>query len=169
MTRYWQSTRAERGRENGSERRRKSSISLILSKAPLSGKHTQPHTPPLLMSPIRWLMETGLLWRSPSLRLLANRSSVALVFQDLTVATQGGQTLQLSTMYHISHKLLQTGFHDPPVMRVKMRTGTRVWTNSTVTFQATTRDQQLFVLLEADSMEEAVIPLTGSGTQCVVL
>lgn len=169
MTRYWQSTRAERGRENGNERKRRSSIRVILSRAPLSGKHTQPHTPPLHMTPIRWLMETVLLLRSPSLRLLANKSSVAPVFQDLTVATEGGQTLQLSTMCHISHKLLQMGFHDPPVMRAKMRTGRRVWTNSTVTIQATTRDQQLFVLLEADFMEEAVIPLTGSGTQCVVL
>lgn len=114
-------------------------------------------------------MATVPLLRSPSLHLQANKSSVALVFQDSTVVMEGGWTLQLSMTRHIIHKLLQTGFHDPPVMRVKMRTGRKVWTNSTVTIRATTLDQQLFVLLEADFMGEAAIPLTGSGTQCVVL
>lgn len=129
MTRYWQSTRAEQERENGSGRKRKSSISLILSRAPLSGKHTQPHTPPLHMTPIRWLMETVPLLRSPSLRLWGNKSSVSLVFQDLTVVMEGEETLQLSMMCHIIHKLLRMDFHDPRVMRVKMRTEMRVWTN----------------------------------------
>lgn len=129
MIRYWQSTRAERERENGNERKRKSSINLILSRAPLSGKHTRSLTPPLHMTPISWLMETVPLSKSQRLHLQANKGSVALVFHDLTVVMEAGQTLQLCMMFRIIRKLLQTGFHDPPVMRVKMRTGRRMWTN----------------------------------------
>lgn len=130
MTRYWQSTRAGRESENGSARKRRSFISLILSRVPPSGKHTQPHTtPPLRMTPIRWLMATVPLSRSLSLHLQANKSSVALVFHDSTVVMEGGWTLQLSMMCHTILKPLQTGFHDPPVMRVKMRTGRKVWTS----------------------------------------